>query len=792
MTAFQDGSDPLRQGQTLLSIGRVLRDRGDHSGAASALEQALALATRHHLRRLEGDVRNALAPVYHQTGSTGRALKELHLSLDIRRDLADPAAQASTMNNLGALYTDLGDYARALDYHLSALRLLDPSGPDRTAARCRANVGRLYMLLGQPQAGEPHYREALKAFQALGDLHGEAMMTANLSETLTRLGDAPAALHFAQRALAAAEQFGFVQIRTLALTALGEVHVVLGDAPAAQVAFEQALGAARTEHDTDAQIQALLDLAGVHGSLGRPDLAAAEYDEALTVALCSGRKPAQLRVLERRAAFDAQQGQHAAAYAHLTTARELDGQIRSEQNERQLRNVELQYELDLARQKAEVDRALKDAALIAQADAEAQVQDRTRELERLALYDALTGLPNRVLFRDRLTVTLAQAASISGQVAVGVLDLDRFKNINDTLGHTAGDELLASVAARLCEVLPASTTVARMGGDEFLLIVPGAGHADLEQTAWLVTSAFTAPFVLHGQTVVVRPSLGFAVSPDHACEPDGLLRRADLAMYEAKRDRLEFAVFRDALEPAPSSTLTLEAALHGALARQELELHYQPLFRTSDRVMIAKEALLRWRHPELGLISPAQFIPLAEESGLIVAIGTWVLQQACRQAATWPGVRVAVNISARQFSRPDFLAVVERALACSGLEPARLEIELTESMLMRSPDAAAELLRSLKALGIRIAIDDFGTGYSSLAYLKRFPLDTLKVDQSFVRDIAQASQDTAIVTTIIHMAHALGLEVTGEGVETEEQWAFLRDHACDSVQGYLLGRPAPE
>ncbi|MBB5233934.1 sensor domain-containing protein [Deinococcus budaensis] len=417
-------------------------------------------------------------------------------------------------------------------------------------------------------------------------------------------------------------------------------------------------------------------------------------------------------------------------------------------------------------------------------------------LERQALYDALTNLPNRVLFERELQRRLQEARGAGEAVAVGLMDLDRFKLVNDTLGHSVGDALLQQVAARLRGVLGRGDTLARMGGDEFLMVL---GRAETEQAvrgvAGRLIQAFSQPFMLSGREVFVRPSIGFSVSGPGGAVVEALLQQADTAMYQAKRRGGGYALYTPEGDERLAA-MTLESALHRALERGEFVLHYQPQFDPRSGRLTGAEALLRWQHPELGLVPPADFIPLAEVTGLIVPIGAWVLRQACEQAVAWsrlaPGLRMAVNLSARQFQQPDLTEAVTWALRASGLAPQQLELELTESMLMQALEAH-ETLHRLKDLGVRIAVDDFGTGYSNLAYLKQYPIDALKIDRSFTAGVASglpsAARDEALVTAVMDLAHALGLEVTAEGVEHAGQLDFLHRRACDQVQGYLTGRP---
>ncbi|MGM9321982.1 EAL domain-containing protein [Deinococcus aquaticus] len=420
------------------------------------------------------------------------------------------------------------------------------------------------------------------------------------------------------------------------------------------------------------------------------------------------------------------------------------------------------------------------------------------EMQRLAMYDSLTGLPNRALYLEYLTQALSRSGHTGERLAVGLLDLDRFKVINDTLGHSAGDELLAQVAQRLRSTFRPSDVVARMGGDEFTLILPFGSDQSVFRNGIqkLLKTCFQTPFRVKGQELFVAASLGLAFAPEHGADGETLLSAADLAMYRAKRTGGGVAVFDPAAGALQPGKVSLETDLYRALERCELELHYQPLFRAGSRELVGAEALCRWRHPRLGMISPGEFIPLAENTGLILPIGAWVLNEACRQLAQWraqhPHLQVGVNLSPRQFWNPQLVESVQDALNTHGLPGSSLVLEITESVLMNVPDAEATLHR-LRALGIRLSLDDFGTGYSSLSYLNRFPLTALKIDRSFLQGVTGDPHGTSekIIEAVMLLSHALNLQVTTEGIETPEQAAFIESVGGDILQGFLLGRPVP-
>lgn len=427
------------------------------------------------------------------------------------------------------------------------------------------------------------------------------------------------------------------------------------------------------------------------------------------------------------------------------------------------------------------------------------ITDRKIAEERvqfLAYYDALTGLPNRVLLQDRIGRVLATARRRKEVVAVLFLDLDRFKIINDSLGHSFGDALLQEAASRLQALMREQDTVARVGGDEFVGVLTSVKRAsDAAVAAQRVLNAMAAEFCVNGHTINVTCSVGISMFPDHGLDGETLIKNADAAMYCAKQrgpNNIEF--FTENLNIQIIERLTLENGLRLALERRELFLEYQPQMDILTGGIVGVEALIRWQHPEMGLIPPDKFIRIAENSGLIVPIGEWVLMTACTQARRWqeedlPPMRIAVNVSAVQFRQDGFRDLVRRVLRETGLDPQYLELELTESLLLSNADVMFSVLEELSEMGLKLAIDDFGTGYSSLSYLRQFPVNKLKIDRSFVRDVAVNPDDAAITTAIIGMARTLNLKVLAEGVEDEAQMAFLRAHRCDEIQGYYFSHP---
>jgi diguanylate cyclase (GGDEF)-like protein len=492
--------------------------------------------------------------------------------------------------------------------------------------------------------------------------------------------------------------------------------------------------------------------------------------------------------------------QHMAAIADAVAGGDLNADVQP-QSPRDRLGIALQGMVgNLRRLVARLEQRTAEAERLV-SEMQVQIAERKRAeeaLEHQAFHDALTGLPNRALFADRLEHALARADRQGKAVAVLFLDLDNFKVVNDSLGHAQGDALLVAVAERLRACLRIEDTGARLGGDEFTVLLEDvAGEAEAIAVAERIASALCVPVTLQGREVVVSASIGVALGHAHGGNKD-LLREADLAMYRAKTSgKARCALFNPDLETRAVERLEMETDLRRALANDEFRVHYQPIVSVVDEGIVGVEALVRWEHPSRGLVQPLAFIPVAEETGLIIPIGRWVLEQACQQAHLWQQqhpranpLTVSVNLSARQLQAPNLIADVARALQLSGLAPEALELEITESVIMQDAEATDATLHALKAIGVRLAIDDFGTGYSSLSYLKRFPVDTLKIDRSFVDGLGHDSQDTAVVHSVAALARALDLSVTGEGVETRAQHTLLKQIGCERSQGFLYAKPA--
>jgi len=424
-----------------------------------------------------------------------------------------------------------------------------------------------------------------------------------------------------------------------------------------------------------------------------------------------------------------------------------------------------------------------------------QLQEALGTIQAMATRDDVTGLYSRPFFTESLRHALLQAQRHGREVALLFIDADRFKNINDTLGHAAGDRVLRELGSRIAASVRSSDLIGRMGGDEFVVLLESFGSREaLHEVAQKIVRAASQPLVLDGQELALSISLGIAVAPVDGADEQALMRNADVAMYRAKSEgRNGYSFYAEQMSADARERLTMEAELSRALERGELRVYFQPKIRIADGRIAGVEALVRWEHPRHGLLEPGRFIHIAEETGAILPLGRWVLERACSAAAQMPaGLRMAVNLSARQFSDPRLVEQVAATLRGCGLEAGRLEIEITESTVMPDPERSIAVMQSLRELGVRLSMDDFGTGYSSLGYLKQFPLNTVKIDRSFVSDLPNASNDAAIARAVLAMARALGMEVVAEGVERKEQLEFLRREGCHEYQGYYCSRPVTE
>ena len=529
-------------------------------------------------------------------------------------------------------------------------------------------------------------------------------------------------------------------------------------------------------------------VAADEGATSRREDAAQVREEAVMLREAAADLREKEAELRRKAELRREETAH--LRDEVATLREEAGRMQEEKDKEQAESREI-----VMSQLREANENLVMATVRAQAMTEVAEQAKL-ELSHLARHDFLTGLPNRVMLNDRLAQSITFARRHRKQLAVLFLDLDHFKHINDSLGHTIGDKLLQSVAKCLVTCVRSSDTVSRQGGDEFIVLLSEIERAsDAALSAAKILSALMEPHEIAEHHLHIAVSIGISIYPDDGTNAETLIQNADTAMYQAKETgRANRVFFKRDMNVRAVERQSLEGGLRRALKRDEFVLHYQPKVNLKTGMIIGAEALIRWQHPDRGLVPPAQFVPIAEDCGLIVPIGRWVLREACRQARLWlddgmKAMAIAVNISAVEFRSASFLESVRAVLTETRLDPHCLELELTESVLMREPESAALLLRELKAMGLQLAIDDFGTGYSSLSYLKRFPIDVLKIDQSFVKDMTTDADDAIIVTAVIGMGKSLKQRVIAEGVETREQLDFLRSQRCGEGQGYYFSQP---
>ncbi|ADV67513.1 EAL domain-containing protein [Deinococcus maricopensis] len=776
------------------SIPHILQQARSYRGvdderATLLFEQAAALARDARDGRLLADALNGLAGLEHARGDSHAALVRLREAHDLHRQVGNAAGQAAVLCNLGALYTDLGNYNTALEHLLAASTTLQGHDDPVRASNVAANLARVYEELQQPEPAEAHYRQALDLARANGHADGEMIFSMNYGDFQRKHGRYHHARRLLDRALALAGDRSAPA--GAALHMLGQLHADEGDTDEALRAYDRALPLARAGEDLDAQLAIITSQAQAHLKRGAPAEARAALEDAIILAEDAGRHRTRAKLLDLLATAHAQEGAHARAYTVARRAHTAEADVLRAEADRQTRQLTTQYELERARQDLDAQRRKYDAEREAKEKAERETRERLVELERQALYDALTGLPNRLLLADRYRTAVEHASAHGERLTLGVIDLNKFKHINDTLGHHIGDLLLIEVARRLEPVIGPRDTVARTGGDEFVLILRDTpDDAAVLNAARRVVAAFDPTFTLETHDLNVRPSLGVAVYPDDARTWEDLFEHADKAMYNAKTRGSGFERHA-AGDEGGFAPITLEGAVHHALALGQFDLMYQPLTLPDGRVRGA-EALLRWEHPHFGSVPPGVFLPLAERTGLSVPIGAWVLQEACRVARHWDGRVLSVNLSPRQFTHPDLTTFVQDALDASGLSPHLLELEVSEEMLQRAPDRARAALTALRALGVRIVIDNFGAGFTSFAALKHAGVDGVKLDPALVRDLkgdGTHGRDEAMLEGVVRLAQAIHLDVIAKGVETPEQQAFLARLGVNAVQGFLFAHP---
>lgn len=761
MTSMQQSQDLALQALNLagpLGYGtgearaRMLRGYGhyylsEYQEALAQFGQSEALAARLGEVVTQARAVNGQAITLVTLGQYGAGMdRHLH-GLQLGQASGDRVAQARTLNNIGNLYLDLRDYESALAYHQDSLALAREIGHDLMVSSASINAALDTHYLGRFEAALALNRETLRRAQAQGYRQHEFLLRANMAANLLGLGRPGEALEQAQQAARGSQALGDRENLCDALVLRGQALLALGDGTA-RAALEQAV-----------------TLADELGVIFRQ----IEAHQALS------------NLLET-------EGDVAGALRSARVTAELERQALTELLQRRTQVTATQMKLEQLAHRAEQER-VRSAQL---SSANVALQEAQARLAHQARHDALTGLLNRAAFEAELQ------RAVTAQARVGVLfiDLDHFKQVNDSLGHDTGDQLLVQIAERLRGAVREGDLVARQGGDEFTVLLRGVrAHEEAELAAQRLLGALSAPVTLATRTLTVTASIGVAVFPDDGQDVRTLQKNADLAMYLAKQDRHAVRRFHTTLGESALERLELEQALQGALTREEFCLHYQPIVDAAGGEVRALEALLRWRHPQLGLVPSGRFIPLIEGTELIVTLGAWVLREAARQLQVWrrerPALRVSVNVAPRQLAQPNFAAVVQAALDEFGLDAEALILEVTEGAVL-GQDGEAHVAR-VAELGLPLALDDFGTGYSSISRLHRLPARWLKIDRSLIQDqdaLPPARSSRPIVRALITFAHEAGVQVVAEGVERPEQWRDLRGWGCDLIQGFHVARPA--
>jgi len=766
-------SQPLSEGERERVL--LLAQRAARSGGWDLQARALTL----------------LAQDAHRRGISVSAEELLTQVLSLRRRHSDVAGEIRALCNIALVFQDQGDMNQALSHLTQAQQRLSSSQtPLVSELYVRSNLGSVTEHLGRLSEAAGHYKRAYEVAQETGDLVAMAAMSLNAGEIERKLGKPDMAGPLLNSALDAARQLDLGAIEVATLHSLGMMALEHDDAPGAARLLSQAQREATRLGDVDAQLSCLEGLARVALKLGQTRAAHRHLLRAAEMADTARRPEVSCRVhLLLAQVYERRRPRR--SIVHLREAARLEAHLRDAALAAQARDLTLVSDLSLLRREMNHERQLRQVSEQARQVAEAKVQASFETLEQGRLTDELTGLPNRLMLHGLLDRACDTARRRGEVVMLAVIDLVDFRKLNDLLGYPAGDLVLRASAERLSAILVpgAELTVARSSGDEFVLLLSGpldAQAAALQLSATL-SAVFAEPFGVAGQALVVGASVGLASFPRDADHDRALLRAAHAALGEARTSGVP--VIYSGQDARSVEQLVFESELALALDRGEFELHYQPLVDAHSLAVIKAEALLRWRSARLGLVGPGDFIPLLERGGLIVPVGTWVLREACRAALTWGDVRVTVNLSVKQLMQPDFYGLVCGVLAETGLAPDHLELEITEGLVMHSPERVRPALQALRGLGVKVSLDDFGTGYSNLAALSSFPLDVLKIDRSLVQNLDSGGMGEAIIGVMVDLCRALRLTSVAEGVETQAQAQALSDLGVQVFQGYLYGRP---
>ncbi|RJF71507.1 EAL domain-containing protein [Deinococcus cavernae] len=749
--AFRLG-DARSEALALIFLSATSYFRSEYQTALDTLAKAQAAADLVQDDLLTARIENSRGNCAVALGHYGEAMEHYQTSLALAQARGDVEDRARVLNNVGLVHIDLGDYPLALEVFQEVRKLAQQSKSPHAYSSALINTVLCYYHVGSPEEALALASGYLPTIQELHIRQHEVVLRTWMLPCLIDTGEVAEAARQAEELLPLALEVDDRQYVVYVRMFAGQALLQLGQLGAAQEQLELALEDARRSNIRPQQRSVLLHLSRLHA-------ARREWQQA---------------------------------YEHSQLYQALDRELHTEAVERKAKVLGAQIQVEILRREAEHER--RRSTELAQANTALQAAQEA--LAYRATHDALTGLANRAHFQhevERELQTLDQ-----GLFGLLFIDLDRFKQVNDTLGHDVGDELLKEVGRRLTQVVRSSDLVARMGGDEFTVVLRQLRSAqDAERVAHKILNELIRPVEVGGHTLHVTGSIGVAVAPRDGRDVTTLQKNADIAMYRVKHEgKNGVQAFQPTMTEETAGRVDVERDLRGALARNEFVLHYQGQFDVQTRALVGYEALVRWQHPTRGLLSPGAFLGIAEDSKLIVPLGEWVLQEACRQAAAWGsntrGLSISVNVSALQFEHPSFLPAVQKALELSGLDPHRLILELSESSVLSNAGAASQLFTHLKALGVRIALDDFGTGQSSVSMLRSLPIDILKIDRSFMHDQgAQKEPSEVFISVVINLAHGLNMLVTAEGVESSGQMALLGELGCDSIQGFLLARPLP-